>query len=245
MGIAEISSYVTIFMVPFAIGTFIYAVIEGKKATAEYKKANTEYKEAMIKSKSVDELIDEYAKLVAEYKGRILSWADTVNELAKQIETEEEQICMAMDTLSYGIFSAPEAYKQFWVNLLTKAASEMPIEIITFNDQAQEQLFEEQYGRKREGSSSDEINKGVQNHHACIKTLIEQGQNTVNIAYAPYFSMHLFIFKANKVALFTIQEFHEDGKVDSHTIKTQDDKLIKICRESFRKMQKISASDVK
>lgn len=226
MNLVSFSDYLGIVMAVFAIVTFVYAVRESRKATKEYRRAL--------------ELSEEYNKLVEKYRVRILNWEELVKELANQVSTETESIMLAIDTLSYGAVTVPDAYRKFWSALIAKAAARTSIQIVTSSENAQIQMIKEQFGENMARSPREDIAHAMKDHFERIEALQKQGEGSVNIILTEYFPIHLFIFTKNNTAIFALQELVGDGTVRTHAIKTQDTTLIDICHHSFMKMQKIA-----
>ncbi|MDQ1636707.1 MAG: hypothetical protein QOF62_46 [Pyrinomonadaceae bacterium] len=213
----------------------VWAIKEGKKASAEFAKANEEFAKANSEYVKARELSDKFDKLVAAFKGTILNWEDLVKDLAEEIYNENESIMMALDTLAYGVVSVPNAYDRFWANLVYKAASRTPMQIITFNEKARMAASRAQHGGETVNTSAGPI-KPIEQHFANLATLKKEGKGAIRIILSDFFPLHLFIFASRNVAIFAIQEIISDGSVKSYALRTQDPVLMEICRRIFTEM---------
>lgn len=238
----NLTNYVEFISIALAIVGLLIALREGKRARIASARANEEYKNAVELAKEYGKLVDEYNRLVGEYKGQILSWEDLVNELANQVSGETESIWLAIDTLPYGIVTVPSAHRKFWGELLKKATALVPIQIVTFNEEAQVQMVKEQFGNEMAAAPTTDIKRAMEEHFEYIKTLKQSGKEAVDITVSSYFPLHLFIFKGNGVAIFALLELFGDEKVRAHAIRTRDPTLIEICRQTFIKMKKLAPS---
>jgi hypothetical protein len=176
-------------------------------------------------------MVEQYDKLSEEFHGRILDWEDLVNELAHQVSTETNMIMLAIDTLRYGEVTVPNAYRRFWSALLAKAASKVSIQIVTYNEQAINQLICEEFDKE-----SDQLHHQDE-HFERIKTLKYIGGDDIEIVLSSYFPTHFFIFKSNRTAMFALQEVFGDAQVCAYAVLTHDPVLIEICKRSFLKMK--------
>ncbi len=212
--------------------SIIFAVREGRKSALEYKNALS--------------LSKEYHSLVEEYRGQILDWEDLITELAKQVENEKEEICLALDTLAYGAVTVPDAHKKFWGGLLSKAAMGLNIKIITFNQAAQIQMLSKQFGPEvaLEPTKDEHVSSALEHHERCINTLRQEGGDNIEIHLASYFPLHLFIFKFSNLAIIALQDVVGEGKVRARAIKTNDTIMIQICKQSFNELSEISDASI-
>lgn len=144
---------------------------------------------------------------------------------------------LAIDTLAYGAVTVPDAHLRFWSALISRAAARTPVEIVTFNKDAQIQMVKEQFGEDMAYSPTGDIIRELEEHFEKIKTLQKESKGLVSIDLTDYFPLHLFIFKKNRIAIFALQELFGDSTVRAHAVKTETPNLIDICRQSFIKLQ--------
>ena len=228
MDLSLLVNYLEIFMAIFSIGTFVYAVQESRQARSEYKNALA--------------LSERYNKLVEEFQGRILDWETLIDELAKHIAAEQEGVWIAVDTLAYGSVTVPEAHKRFWSGLVSKAALGLPMEIITFNEQAQMQMLRKQFGDSVVSQPNEAMKEGLKRHSNYLQILQKQAGRSIRLFVSDYFPLHLFIFHGNGVAFLALQEITGDGKVRARAIRTHDPVMIQICRQSFIEMREFGSA---
>lgn len=203
------------------------------RANEEYTKANEEYKRAIS-------LAEGYQKWLNEFRGQILSWDELVGELASQISSETESVMLAIDVLTYGAVTVPDAHRKFWAALLSKAASHTPVQIVTFDRNAIAQMIEEQFGTDVAASPTEDVAQQIECHFKHIRDLTEQGEGSVDVLMTGYFPLHISIFKGNRTALLALQETFGDGRVRASGILTHDPTMIEFCRQTFINLQHVA-----
>ncbi len=133
----------------------------------------------------------------------------------------------------------PDAHKKLWSGLLAKTVLEIPIQIITFNKDAQKQMLKKQFGDDIAREPTEAIQQELQRHLEHIQILKQQGKKNVEIYVSSEFSLHLFIFKKQEIAILALQEIVGDGNgsVRARAIRTHEPIMVQICLQSFFEMR--------